>query len=489
MKFGPVAFATLLLLPSVSFAQTTLEQIKSRGTLVWGGDIQGGEPFVYEDPKDSGTLIGFEAEIAEVIAAKLGVKAVFKHNAWSNLVPALERKDFDVALNGLEATTERAERCLMSRPYFVYSEVLAVHRDSPYQSMDDMKGKRIGTLNQTYAYDLLLEKGFDPASYNGIYEGVQEPYLDLANRKLDGVLLESIIADRYGCSLPQVKCLPEEVSRGVYVVLMRKGDDDLKVAIDNALDDMVQDGSLERILRKWNLWDKKQTESLPVISTVYRSRTLTFDQFVLFLKGAWMTLRLSVCSFLLAIPLGFLLARMRVYGGKLARFVGAAYVEVFRGTPVLLQLYVLYFGIAPYIRLGAIEASILGLALNYAAYEAEIYRGAILSIPRGQTEAAHSLGLSSWQTLRFVILPQAFRVALPSMTNDFIALLKDSSLVGVIAVVELTKRMTIAAVDMRGWLVPGVLCAALYFSLSFPLARWARRMEKRLHFDQHTGPI
>jgi polar amino acid transport system substrate-binding protein len=237
------------------------------------------------------------------------------------------------------------------------------------------------------------------------------------------------------------------------------------------------------------LWDKKQTESLPVISTVYRSRTLTWDQFTLFLKGALMTLRLSVFSFLLAIPLGFFLARGRLYGGPLTRFLGATYVEIFRGTPVLLQLYVLYFGIAPYIRLGAIEASILGLGLNYAAYEAEIYRGAIRSIARGQSEAAHSLGMSSWQTLRYVILPQAFRVALPSMTNDFIALLKDSSLVGVIAVVELTKRMTIAAVDMRGWLIPGLLCASLYFCLSFPLARWARRMEKRLHFDHHTRPV
>jgi polar amino acid transport system substrate-binding protein len=164
-------------------------------------------------------------------------------------------------------------------------------------------------------------------------------------------------------------------------------------------------------------------------------------------------------------------------------------VEIFRGTPVLLQLYILYFGIAPYVKLGAIQACILGLGLNYAAYEAEIYRGALLSLPRGQTEAAHSLGLGTWQTLRYVLLPQAFKVALPPMTNDFIALLKDSSLVGVLAVIELTKRMTIAAVDMRGWLVPGILCASLYFVMSFPLARFARRLEKRLHLDQHPKTV
>jgi polar amino acid transport system substrate-binding protein len=193
--------------------------------------------------------------------------------------------------------------------------------------------------------------------------------------------------------------------------------------------------------------------------------------------------------FVLVVPLGFVLATMRIYAPKPARALAAFYVELFRGTPVLLQLYVLYFGIAPYVRLGPLEACILGLGFNYAAYESEIYRGAILSIPRGQSEAALSLGLGRAQILHHVIVPQAFRVALPPMTNDFIALLKDSSLVGVIAVVELTKRMTIAAVDMRGWLIPGAVCAALYFAMSFPLARFARALERRLQVDQHSRAL
>ncbi len=476
------AFASL----SPLFA-STLDDARARGTLTWGADIQGGEPYVYEDPKDSKRLIGFEVDIINEIGQRLGLKPEFRQNAWSNLVPALERGDFDIAMNGLEATTDRQERVLMSRPYFVYSEKLAIRADAPYQSLGDMKGKRIGTLNQTFAYDLLIANGFDPAKYGGIYEGVQEPYLDVANGKLDGVLLESIIADRYGCPLPQIKCLPEEVARGVYVILMRTSDTALKREIDGALEAMLNDGTMKNILTKWNLWDHKQLEPLPEIAKVNRHRTLDWDQFKLFLDGAVTTLRLSLAAFLIAVPFGFLLASSRVYGRAPLRFLSASYVEVFRGTPVLLQLYVLYFGIAPYVKLGAIAACVLGLGLNYAAYEAEIYRGAILAIPRGQTEAAHSLGLGTWETLRYVIMPQAFRIALPAMTNDFIALLKDSSLVGVIAVVELTKRMTIAAVDMRGWLVPGVLCAALYFIMSFPLARIARTLEKRLQRDQHPA--
>ena len=127
------------------------------------------------------------------------------------------------------------------------------------------------------------------------------------------------------------------------------------------------------------------------------------------------------------------------------------------------------------IALGPWSAAIIGLGLNYAAYEAEIYRGAIQAIPHDQWEAALAIGLTRRAALRHVILPQALRIATPGVTNDFISLLKDSSLVSIITVVELTKRMTIVAVDNRGWLVPGALCAALYFLLGYPLARLARK--------------
>ncbi len=125
-------------------------------------------------------------------------------------------------------------------------------------------------------------------------------------------------------------------------------------------------------------------------------------------------------------------------------------------------------------------AAILGLGLNYGAYEAEVHRAALLAIPPGQGEAAAALGLSRWQALRLVLLPQALRTALPAMTNDLISLLKDSSLVSVITVVELTKQMTITAVDVRSWALPGALCAGLYFAISYPLARLAARLEERL---------
>ncbi len=164
-------------------------------------------------------------------------------------------------------------------------------------------------------------------------------------------------------------------------------------------------------------------------------------------------------------------------------------MELFRGTPVLLQLYLLYYGLASLVHLDALTAAILGLGMNYGAYEAEVHRAALSAVPSGQSEAAAALGLTRWQQLRLVLLPQALRTALPAMTNDLISLLKDSSLVSVITVVELTKQMTITAVDVRSWALPGLSCAALYFAMSYPLARLAARLERRLGGQQAPGAL
>jgi polar amino acid transport system substrate-binding protein len=181
----------------------------------------------------------------------------------------------------------------------------------------------------------------------------------------------------------------------------------------------------------------------------------------------------------MAVAIGIAIATGRIYGGRLLRLLLVGYVELMRGTPILLQLFVLYYGLAAAIRLPAWMAALLGLGLNYAAYESEIYRSALLAVPVGQIEAAKTLGFTDFQTLRLIRGPQALRLALAPMTNDFVALLKDSSLVSVLTVVELTKETQIFATNLGSWVVPGALCAALYLAMSLPLAALARALERR----------
>jgi polar amino acid transport system substrate-binding protein len=199
----------------------------------------------------------------------------------------------------------------------------------------------------------------------------------------------------------------------------------------------------------------------------------------LLLRAAVATLVLSCASMVLAVALGVVIASGRVYGGRLTRLLLTGYVELMRGTPILLQLFVIYYGLAAAVRLPAFLAALIGLALNYAAYESEIYRGALEAVPKGQLEAARTLGFTEGQVLRLIRGPQAFRLALPPMTNDFVAMLKDSSLVSVLTVMELTKQTQVFATNLGSWVIPGLLCAALYLAMSLPLAALARKLETR----------
>lgn len=460
-----------------SFAADGLQRVRAQGELRWAGDLQGGEPYVFQDPRDPSHLVGFEVELADAIAQRLGVKATFVQNDWHNLVPSLVRGDFDVILNGLEDMPSVRDRILVSRPYFRFSEQLVVRKGSPLRTLEAMQGHKVATLASSLAHAMLRER---PGIDTVLYEGVDEPYRDLELGRVDGVLLDSVIAQRFGLTKPDLELADGDVARGSYVLGVRRGDEALRDAIDRALVDLEQTGALAAILARWKL------RSLPAPAQAeppaVRDLEARFDagQWLLFLKGAGVTLFVSLLAMALAVPLGLLLALARLHGGRVAKGLALAYVEAFRGTPVLLQLYLLYYGLAPLVHLNALTAAVLGLGLNYGAYEAEVHRAALGSVPLGQAEAASALGLSRWQSLRLVLLPQALRTALPAMTNDLISLLKDSSLVSVITVVELTKQMTITAVDVRSWALPGLVCAGLYFAMSYPLARLAARFEARL---------
>jgi polar amino acid transport system substrate-binding protein len=290
----------------------------------------------------------------------------------------------------------------------------------------------------------------------------------------------------------------DAVAVGHYIIITAPENTALRDRVDEILKGAMQDGTLEGIFRRWEVWNDDQARLYTrVLATsaapedpgqggdlAFAPRRVSMSEALprylpsLF-QAALITLVLSCVSMALAVMLGVAIATGRVYGGPVLRPMLTAYVEVMRGTPVLLQLFVIYYGLADIVRLPAFVAALLGLGLNYAAYESEIYRSALEAVPRGQLEAARILGLTSWQTLRLVRAPQAFRLALAPMTNDFVALLKDSSLVSVLTVVELTKQTQIFATNVGSWLVPGLLCAALYLAMSLPLSHLARRLEER----------
>ncbi|HKC41555.1 MAG TPA: ABC transporter permease subunit [Gemmatimonadales bacterium] len=465
----------------------------SHRTLLWGGDAEGGAPFVEADPRDPSRVRGFDVEVAERIARGLGGdrSAQFLQVQWSNIDQSVERGDFTLGLSGVEDTPARRARHAVTLPYFEFREVLAVRPAdaAKIHGLADLRGRRVATLGSTIAYDLLMQARDSTGVLPISYDDDVHPYGDLVTGRVDAVLLDHIIAQRAlrrrGGS--GFVILDQPVAIGHYVGVLAHANAMLRDSIDAVLREAMRDGSLEQIFRRWNVWDETQRPFFErVLHTNERASgvpTTTSVQALAYLpslaRAAVVTLLVSVLSMALAVVAGLALASGRVYGSTVVRVGTTIYIEIIRGTPLLLQLFVIYYGLAGVVRLPAFLAAVLALGLNYAAYEAEIYRGALEAVPRIQLEAARTLGLSELQILRLVRGPQALRYALAPMTNDFVALLKDSALVSVITVVELTKETAIYATNVGSWVVPGALCAVVYLAMSLPLSRLARRLERR----------
>ncbi|MEP7346345.1 MAG: ABC transporter substrate-binding protein/permease [Gemmatimonadaceae bacterium] len=457
--------------------------------LRWGGDAEGGAPFVEADPSDPALVRGFDVEIAGMIARGLGREPQFVQVAWASIEQSVSRGDFDVGMSGLEDRPELRARFAVSLPYFEFREVLAVRPAdiNRFRQLSDLAGKRVATLGATGAYQMLLTErersGLIPVSYDDDVH----PYSDLVSGRVDAVLLDHVIAERSLRRTGGFVIQPTPAALGHYVAVFAQQNSALRDSADVILRARMADGSLERTFRTWNVWDDGQqryfarvlSES-PSGGTTQTTNAPSVRAYVPALaRAALITLGISCLAMCLAVTAGSAVAVGRIYGSRVVRGLLTVYVEITRGTPVLLQLFVLYYGLASVVRLPAFAAAVLGLGLNYAAYESEIYRSALEAIPRAQLEAARTLGLSEWQIFRLVRGPQALRLALAPMTNDFVALLKDSSLVSVITVVELTKQTAIYATNIGSWVVPGLLCGAIYLAFSLPLARFAHRLERR----------
>ena len=483
------AFLWLICLWSTASAQQVLR---------WGADPSGGAPYVYTDPANPEQYIGYEKEMVDALAAAMGRRAEFVPSDWETLVSALQRGSFDVIVNGLEPTGDRAQQILFSNPYYIFQLQLTVRRDdNRIKSLDDCKNRTVGTLGNTAASRLLQQQGIPYRSYADPVGA----YRDLELKRIDAVVMDVPAEAFYARNNSKLKPAGPPFMRGLYVIGLRKGDFELKSEIDGAINKIIVDGTLENILKKWGLWNEAQAEFQGPIragtqtATNVQEFTPTTSSFNWsealwrLTRAAAVTVGLALGSMVIAVFLGLPLAVGQWKGPAWIRLFCTFYVEFFRGTPVLVQLLFLYFGLPVIgIAMPGWLTALVGLGLNYAAYESQVYRAALEAIPTGQWEAAYSLGMSPVLAFRRIILPQAFRIALPPMTNDFVSLFKDTSVAYAISVWELATAYRELANASGQFLLLGVAVSAFYLAMSLPMAHLARLLERRLR-DRATERV
>ncbi|MGH7864587.1 MAG: ABC transporter permease subunit [Candidatus Binataceae bacterium] len=520
-------YALLILAAAVADASATsadqLADVRQQGALRWGGDQEGGGPYVYPRSDDPNRVTGFEVELADRLANFLGVKAQFTQGDWDKLPDMLRTRKVDVIINGYELTRERIGIMDATVPYYLYQlQLMSRKSDRAHVTWQSFKHSvdrapaRIGVLTGSAAETYMRKFCNDTATHARAacdvidYDGNTDTMREVETGKLDGTLVDTPIAAFYASRFPNLRSVGAPVGEGHYVIYVRARETPLLHALNAGIIVMVRSGELERIYRRYGIWNDAQRQRIAIagsgrfygydeaarskvnlgatpteesIKTGPRVRgwPVVEDYGGVLLQSAGMTVILSVLSFPLAMVLGLLVAVGRLYGPAWLKTPLSAYVEFLRGTPLMLQLYFIFFFLPEVgIRVPAFWTAIVGLGVNYSAYESEIYRAGLQAIPQGQMEAALSLGMSRGLSIRRIIVPQAVRIVIPPMVSDFIALFKDTSVCSVITIVELTKRFSVLSMSTQATIELMAMTGALYLLMSYPVAVLSRRLEKRL---------
>jgi len=475
--------------------------------LTWGADANSGAPYVFANPANLSQRIGFECDIMTAIGQDMNQTPQFVQNNWDSLIPGLQRGLYEVVINGMEITPEHQAAVDFTIPYYTTYEQLVVRTSNDkINGLENLSGLTVGTLDASLAQRILQK--FGKANVK-TYDDAINAYTDLEAGRVDAVLMDAPIAMYYATPRPDLKFVGPPIGTVAYGIAVRKGSPQLVAKLNAAITDITRTGQLHSILSRWNLWNSMtaaQTEDYttttvkPVAYDNFIKATSTAGQvngrmtrYLTFLpligRGAIMTLEISVLSMAIAVSLGLILALCRGYARMPLTMLAAAYVECVRGTPLLIQILFIFYALPSFdIRLNPFFAGTLALGMNYAAYEAENYRAGLEAVPRGQMEAAIALNMTRMQSLRYVIVPQAIRIVLPTVTNDFISLIKDSSLVSVITLVELTQVYMQLSTTYFDYLVPGVLVAGAYLLMGVPFILLARWMERHLAVETGSRP-
>ena len=395
----------------------------------------------------TGALEGFDIDLMRALGEAAGQEVEFISLPFDGLIPALQAKTLDMVITGMTITPDRLQTVDFSSPYFKAGLAIAVREgNNEIQSLSDLEGKRIAVQIGTTGADQANQvEGATVSTFDGAPLALQE----LLNGRVDAVVndLPVTLFAINEANLKGIKVVGELVTEEYYGIALPKGSEDL-ASLNTALQELIQNGTYAQIYRKWFTADPPILPTVAPALATANAKGLDWGLLVRnLLRGAWITILLTSISFFFALILGSLVAFALISPLKPLAWLCRVYVDFFRGTPMLVQLFMIYFGLPALFQSLGVEisfnrffAAVLALTLNVAAYLAETLRAGIQSIDRGQWEAAEALAMNPVETMRYVIFPQAFRRILPPLGNEFITLIKDTSLTAVIGFEELFRQ-------------------------------------------------
>lgn len=433
-------------------------------------------PFEFVD--ENGEFVGIDVDILEAIAEDQGFDYELKSLGFDAAVQAVETQQADAVIAGMSITEERKQTFDFSDPYFDSGTTFAVLGNSDIASYEDLQGKNVavktGTQGAEIAQSMADEYGFTVTTFDDSSNMYQDVVTGNSAAAVEDYPVMAYAINSGGLDLKIIGDQLEPVSYGLAVLA---GNNQEFISMFNqGLANLKESGKYDEIVGQY-LGDETTEDSASPSGLLGQLS----NNFPALLSGLATTVYLAIISLIIATILGIFLGLMRTSGNGLLSGVATVYIDIMRGLPLIVMSFFIYFGIPQMfnVTISSNLAGILTLSLNAAAYMGEIVRGGILAIDSGQAEAARSLGLTNGQTMRRIILPQAVKVMVPSFINQFVITLKDTSILSVIGIVELTQtgRIIIARTYQSGsmWLIVGLM----YIIIITILTKLSDYIEKR----------
>lgn len=398
----------------------------------------------YEFKDDNNNIIGLDIDVMQAICDVLNKKLVIEDMNFDSVIASVVSGKCDIAISGITVTEERKKSVDFSNTYITASQVI-ITNDNNVTSSEDLVGKVIGVQQGTIGDDLASE--IENAKVDR-YKTGNDAINALNQGKVDAVIIDNAPAKKFVDKNPGLIILEETLS-----------DEDYAIAIAKENNQNI----FERI----------------------NNTLISNNGWKMLLKGLGTTILISFLSIILGLIIGFVVAIIRTTHDKTGRWkvadkISKAYLAIFRGTPVVVQLLIIYFGIFATVNVSKIFVAVVAFGINSGAYVAEIVRSGIMSIDDGQFEAGSSLGMSYGKTMIHIILPQSIKNILPALGNEFIVLLKETSIAGYIAIFDLTKAGDQIRSSTYEAFIPLIAVAIIYLIMVMGLSKLISIFERRL---------
>ncbi|HCU7321637.1 ABC transporter permease subunit [Staphylococcus aureus] len=450
----------------------TWEKIKERGELRVGLSADYA-PMEFEHTVNGKTeYAGVDIDLAKKIAKDNNLKLKIVNMSFDSLLGALKTGKIDIIISGMTSTPERKKQVDFSDSYMMTKNIMLVKKDkvNEYKDIKDFNNKKVGAQKGT-EQEKIAQTEIENASITSLSR-LPDVILALKSGKVEGAVVEKPVAEAY---------LKQNPKLGISNVKFNEEEKDTVIAVPKDSPKLLsQINKTIKEVKDKGLIDKYMTNAANAMNddSGFISKYGSF-----FLKGIKITILISLIGVALGSILGAFVALMKLSKIKIISWIASIYIEILRGTPMLVQVFIVFFGITAALGLdiSALVCGTIALVINSSAYIAEIIRAGINAVDKGQMEAARSLGLNYRQTMKSVIMPQAIKNILPALGNEFVTLIKESSIASTIGVGEIMFNAQVVQGISFDPFTPLIVAAALYFVLTFVLTRIMNMIEGRLN--------